>query len=785
MIFPFEDSLAKLWNEARGDFFGAILAAIVLGTGGVIAAVFRKTILHGIRKILNLEPAAPPDQVPPQTLQTSVPPVQLPPQPVIFKFEGVPSPQSVNPESISPPAAVPRATIPRPPLAGFVARRDESGRDILERLKEELRPENEQLIVLWGAGGVGKTTLAAETARAMRDIFVGGIVWTTADGKPDFGLSTLLDEIATQLGRSDLRQSALEPKDAAMHHLLSTAPATLIVLDNFETISPTEQDKCAQWLANRASCPALITSREQVVHAKPVRVLAMSLPEAREFLQRLMSELGNPRAFQNLDPEQIIQAADRIPRVLQWVVRQIDSAREPQTVLDELAHGKGDAAERVFDRSFDLPQLGDDGRATLLALSLFVPDASRCALAEVAGFGSDLARLDRAVQQLVELWLVHATDGNERLRVEGLTREVAKVRFMRDASAEDYQQRFVTYFHRFAEEHCQTRTEDYIALDAEKDNLLNSMDVAFELAEWEKVQWLALAIATPVNGWLGIYGYWTEALRANQQALDAARQLNNKRQEAVFRHNLSILYSDRGELEKARTLVTESLQVFRELGDEKSAAIALLELGNVARVQGEIVEARRLYNDGLDIHRRLGYERGISNALHQLAMLAHDEREFVEASRLYNESLEIDKRLGNFQGISISLHQLALLAHGQGELEKARELYEESLQIKRQLGDQHGIADSVHELGRLAEKEGQLAVAEQLYNESLVIERKLGNQRGIAVSLYCLGRIEEKRGNKTEAVTLYRGALEIWDRLKSRDTEIARRGLERVDSQTK
>ncbi len=97
---------------------------------------------------------------------------------------------------------------------------------------------------------------------------------------------------------------------------------------------------------NAASCPALITSREQVVHARPVRILAMSLLEAQEFLQRLISQLANPQTFENLDRDQIIQASDRIPQVLQWVVRQVGSARQPQAVLDELLHGEGDAANQ-------------------------------------------------------------------------------------------------------------------------------------------------------------------------------------------------------------------------------------------------------------------------------------------------------------------------------------------------------------------------------------------------------------------------------------------------------
>jgi ABC-type Mn2+/Zn2+ transport system ATPase subunit len=45
-------------------------------------------------------------------------------------------------------------------------------------LRDELAPERPQIVTLWGPGGAGKTTLAAEAARAMADQFRGRIVWT-------------------------------------------------------------------------------------------------------------------------------------------------------------------------------------------------------------------------------------------------------------------------------------------------------------------------------------------------------------------------------------------------------------------------------------------------------------------------------------------------------------------------------------------------------------------------------------------------------------------------------
>src|SRR5262245_37578502 len=139
------------------------------------------------------------------------------------------------------------AAIPRPPRVGFVARRDQNGRDLLERLRDELAPERRQIVTLWGPGGIGKTTLAAESARAMADQFQALIVWTGPQLRADFTASALLDEIATQLGRANLRTTTPAEKPELVRAVLAESPA-LVVLDNFETITNEKQPQIVEWL---------------------------------------------------------------------------------------------------------------------------------------------------------------------------------------------------------------------------------------------------------------------------------------------------------------------------------------------------------------------------------------------------------------------------------------------------------------------------------------------------------------------------------------------------------
>jgi energy-coupling factor transporter ATP-binding protein EcfA2 len=209
------------------------------------------------------------------------------------------------------------AHIPRPPIVGFVARRDEQGRDIVERLKVELAPQGNPLVTLSGPGGVGKTTLAAEAARALQAEFGERIVWSRAEGRADFSLSTLLDDISTQLGREDLRTLAPQLKEAQVHALVADSPA-LIVLDNYETIALEAKKSIQEWFAP-AQCSTLFTSRHPINSTRNISIAAMSREEAQDYMERLILQTQDAQIFSTAVRQRIYETAEANPYVMQWV----------------------------------------------------------------------------------------------------------------------------------------------------------------------------------------------------------------------------------------------------------------------------------------------------------------------------------------------------------------------------------------------------------------------------------------------------------------------------------
>jgi len=621
---------------------------------------------------------------------------------------------------------------PRRPEPRFIPRHDREGRDLVKRVSEALGANG--LVTVWGSGGVGKTTLAIEVAHCLcPSPYSGGVIWDTADGRADFALVTLLDKILTDLGREEARTLAPDAKADLADRLLTEALPCLLGLDNFETIAEEEQTTIIAFL-NELSCPILVTSRERLPTGQNIPVGPMTPDEAQQFLEMRRQQSERPERLKGVDWGQVAEVAEYNPMLMRWVVAQLEQAMRPEDVFQDIARGRGEGTDRIFGRTFRL--LGDDGQVALLALALFVPTASREALAAVCGFEDGRDRVNEAIRTLAAFDLLDTAVDPDRLGIVALTRRLTRAQLAKDERTDPLVGRFVLHFIEYAEAHPEVTKEDLDALDDERENLLAALDYAYAAKHWESVMGLRGAL----EEFLDLHGYWDEAIKWGERAAEAARRALDGKALARFVHNTAVIYQKRGRYQ----------------------------------------EARDLYNQSLEIDKQLGNQAGIAMSLRQLGRIARDQGDYQEARDLYNQSLEIMKQLGNQAGIAKSLHQLGRIAQLQGHYQKAEDLCNQSLEIKGNLGDQAGIGISLHQLGRIAQLQGRYQDAKELYNQSLEIKRNLGDQAGIGYSLYRLGTLAEERGKVEEAAQLYHEALEILERLGSPHVEIARRSLARV-----
>jgi len=217
---------------------------------------------------------------------------------------------------------------------GFVARHDEEGRDLVEVVTEAL--EGDGAVNLWGSGGVGKTTLAIEISHRLLPSLPGGVIWADADGRAEFNLAALLDDILTRLGREDARTLAPEAKASLACSLLGERRC-LLAVDNFETAK--EQEAILTFLGD-VPCAVLVTGRQFLEPLRNIKIMEMSPDEAREFLRSLVEISPHRARLERVDLDEVARVAERNPMVMRWVMAQLERAMRPQVVEDVLGpHG--------------------------------------------------------------------------------------------------------------------------------------------------------------------------------------------------------------------------------------------------------------------------------------------------------------------------------------------------------------------------------------------------------------------------------------------------------------
>ena len=271
--------------------------------------------------------------------------------------------------------------------------------------------------------------------------------------------------------------------------------------------------------------------------------------------------------------------------------------------------------------------------------------------------------------------------------------------------------------------------------------------------------------------WLAEWGYGdidrdeelSQVVRASLAALEAGRGRRSGEEGLWHERGYAWILKRFGELERARAVLAQALTQ-AQAGTAVRAAL-LHELAGILVIRGELGEAERLYRQVLEIVEALGDKEGKGVTLHALGRIYETRGELGEAERLYRQSLETWEVLGDVQGKGATLHELAGIYETRGELVEAERLYRQSLEIKEALGDLRGKGATLQALGHLYQMRGELGEAERLYRQVLESMEVLGDVQGKGATLHALAGIYVVRGELGEADRLYRQVLEIVEAL--------------------
>jgi serine/threonine protein kinase/tetratricopeptide (TPR) repeat protein len=205
---------------------------------------------------------------------------------------------------------------------------------------------------------------------------------------------------------------------------------------------------------------------------------------------------------------------------------------------------------------------------------------------------------------------------------------------------------------------------------------------------------------------------------------------------------LGLAYQSLGDLDAARPLLEESLELRRQVyaADHRLIARGLNNLAALLYRSGERRQAEALYRSALEMKRRLGRPpEELDKVEGNLATLLAFRGELAEAEALYRDVLARRRQIykpGDLD-LAIGLRNLGNLLYLKGDFDDAEDALREALQLRRDAGQGDGTrtASVLGSLGRVLHAQGRLDEAEAVLTEALTIRRRLLGDRHLHTAL--------------------------------------------------
>lgn len=668
-------------------------------------------------------------------------------------------------------------------LTSFVGRDEE-----LHKLRNYL--STSRLLTLLGPGGSGKTRLALQLAAE----FLEG-----TDGVWMVDLSAIIDpsliphEAASALGLRE--EPGRQEIDTVIDHL--SPKQCLIVLDNCEHLI----EGCAVF-ANRLmkGCPQLLilaTSREAlgVPGEATWRVLPLSAPDPEhlpsvarmsdyESVRLFLDRAGLVRPGLSVSEDnaasiaQICHRLDGIPLAIELAAAKVQvlSLDAIATRLDDRfklltggARGnltRHQTLRATVDWSYDL--LGETAQAILRRLAVFAGAWSLEAAEEVcAGAGIDGGDVIDLLSQLVTKSLVSLEEeqGLGRYRMLETIQHYAGEKLAQSEEESSVNLRHLHWCLALAEQGDSEFQAGRLMvwldrMELERDNLRIALTRGLaedELAELGLRLTVGAARFWKIRGPRGEGQKWLE----DAVARNAAGPLPARLDALAWAANLA---SDRGELERADSIVELALDLAnREGADARQRASLLDAISLHESFKGNYEVARRLNEESTTLFRELGDRTGESFARWRLGQILIDMGN-LEGLPLIEEALK-DRAASDIHSQGSANRTLGEALLFAGDLSKSAPYLEKSLEFARTAKCHDCTGNSLNALSNLALRKGDAMAASGFDREALDSYAQIEYPAGIVLSLEGLAAASADQSDLETSAILFAAAAGLRERL--------------------
>ena len=647
------------------------------------------------------------------------------------------------------------ASLPRRPY--FVGREEE-----IRNILQSLQPNSRTFIIgIEGIGGVGKSTLATEVSyRCIENDLFESVIWISAKETiltlhgiepiiPEAKtLSDILITIGTALGNPTIGNLSIQDQIKRAYNLLARQ-TTLLVLDNFESLSKNEQRDILDFLRRSPiTLKVAITSRERVSEGQIIRLQGLSFEESNALL-----EWDAQQKNIHLTKDQnkyLVELTGGLPLALLWVQGQIAVLGYSVTqVLDKLSLDTDiPILQYCFNHSWNLLRHSSE-KKILFVLALQPEAVSRTAIKEIAGI-DDSDNFDNAISDLLQLSLIDHESDRDYFSILPLTRRFIRTQFASDRKfIKQAELKIAQYYVKLlAQKSGFKEWRGYEDLLLDRNNILGVAQWCYKSVQRKQnssaslpkqtrnIAEILVQIGIQLGSVLWQRAFWYDRMTLAHAALSAAKLLSDWKSFSTFARNISWIYFYQGDYLRALRWSEESLLATTKTEDDLLIAAAKRSLGTVEMRLGNFDRSETLLKDVLLTTEKFAsddygiYSKGF--AQYGLGDLEYERGNIQEAEKWYQKALDTWQdplRKDPVRHVSYALNGLGFVALKEKNYEEAKRFFMEGIQSAEEFGRVDELAKGNLGLASVYFETGtDLKAALVLINESIESFQQQGMQ---------------------------------------------------------
>ncbi|BBD61437.1 hypothetical protein NIES2109_42650 [Nostoc sp. HK-01] len=700
------------------------------------------------------------------------------------------------------------------PEYGFV------GRD-LEILKIEKAVLRQNILLLQGMGGTGKTTLLNYLREWwQRTNFVKNVFYFGYDEKA-WTLTQILFEIGKQVyGKFEQAQFQAMSQAAQVQKLVAKlrAESYALILDNLEsvtgqqlaiqnTLPETEREQIRDFLERLQGGNTKIIlgsrSREEWLQATTFKQNIYELRgldrEARTELAEKILERNVPQnriagIRQDGDFQKLMNLLAGYPLAMQVVLANLQK-QSPQEILQglqagdvDLDTGSGDKTKSILQCvEYSHSNLSPEAQKMLLCLAQFskfivitgIPEYIK----QLQNFESlkdyPFDKFSDAIQEAINWGLLSPMDEElGLLTIQPVFPYFLKTKLetLDEATRVALREGFKNYYQGLADDYeqlmnskdSQDKQLGIFLCRLEYENLYNALQICLEKQESISIYFCLYKYFDVITDYQSNLDLAEDIYQFVENYPQAFIQSNNGYEIVIAIDFLANSYLQNKQYKKAKQLYDKQLNILENVKslDLRSKKLCIAStyhnLGRVAQELREFEQARCNYQQALDIKIEYGERYACAKTYGQLGKLAQELREYEPAKRNYQQALDIFIEYGERYACAKTYHNLGTLAQDLHDYKQARWNYQQALRIFIESGDHYDCASTYHELGRVAQDLGKYEQARCNYQQALDIYIKYSDHYGCAGIYHQSGMIAQELHEYEQARRNYQKALDIY-----------------------